>query len=124
MRILSLTVLIVCITAGCATSRLDYLGGERFAPRPQNWAIALYDTEADIKRPFVKVARVVGTGAEFATWDAVLRAMKKDARAAGADALILRAETTQVRGIDDAGNFHSDKVREAIAVRYTDEKKQ
>ena len=59
---------------GCVGSRAEYLGTERFAPRPDDWPIVLVESEVDIKKPFIKVARIVGSGPAgiLASWDDVV----------------------------------------------------
>ncbi len=114
-----LPLVLGCSLVACVSTRVEYLGTERFSPRPEDWPIVLYDAEVDIKRPFVKVAHLVGSTGGFysVSWESLVEDMRQQAREVGADALILGGEAEY--GIPTL--FNTPRVKDAVAIRFTDQ---
>ncbi|MCE9581098.1 MAG: hypothetical protein K8T20_01140 [Planctomycetes bacterium] len=104
--------------AGCVSSRQEHLSSNRYPPKPENFPIQFFDTEADVKRPFEKIARIYINGTEDASWQAMSERIKEDARKLGADAVILGREDETSRGFWTEGS----KRKEAVAIKFNDEK--
>ena len=111
-------VVMALLLPGCVSARADLIGNERFPPRPADHPIEVYDSLADITRPFIKVARVSGQGAPAAGWDSVLEEMKDEVRAAGGDALVLMEDSRIATGVSASGAVTYRKQRTGVAIRW------
>ncbi len=114
-----LPLVFCCSLVACVSTRVEYLDTEqRFSPRPKDWQITVYDAASDIKRPFVKLARLTGTagGVYSVSWEAILEDLKAEARSIGADGIILGGEAEY----GYATLFNTPKVKVVVAIRFTD----
>ena len=116
-----LPLLLGCSLVACVSTRVEYLDTERrFSPRPEDWQITVYDAASDIKRPFVKLARLTGTagGVYSVSWEAILEDLKVEARNIGADGIILGGEAEY----GYATLFNTPRIKVVVAIRFTDQR--
>ena len=91
---------LVCLLwlPACAFTRTVPLGETAFAPRAEDHRLVTYDALEDVPRAFVKVARI---RAEDGLFTDALDAVAEQARALGADALVLGPQPTRRDGCGD-----------------------
>lgn len=121
MKLSSLVSLgLIFIAAGCASSGSVPTGSEANKPKPDNCTIELYAAEGDVKRPFTRVCIVsASTGSTLLSKkspEAAVARAKKEACRCGADALVL--SDMQREGISWKGWGKS--AVKATAIRFTD----
>jgi hypothetical protein len=104
------------LTVACVATRADIVGTACFAPRPEGHPIVVFEDLSDVPGNFTKVAIVYADGDTYASWERVMRALKEEARSLGADAIVLRSESTEVEGFTEYGVSRS-KHKSALAIR-------
>ena len=111
----AVAVIFLLAVSSCGTIvRVERLGQQTYPARAPGSFVAVFESEADVEKPFVKIARLVGRAARDgsltrASWEEILQDMKESARAIGGDAMVLRGEFRDSR-----------RTKEAIAIRFTD----
>jgi hypothetical protein len=99
----SAVLMALATLGGCVSASAVRLGDATYPPRPTDYRIAVFDTLADVDRPYDKVGRVVGEGSDSAAFAAIVASMQEQARQLGADALVLSGGGLLLSGDGDCG---------------------
>ena len=108
-----------CLLAGCVQAEVVRLGTAAPLPAVAPSLVAVFRTPP--QQPFAEVAMVSVKGWKSISANELLAALKKEAAAIGANAIILETMDEQrVKGATVVGGFivlHKDRVARALAVR-------
>jgi hypothetical protein len=91
VRAFALALIVLCVV-GCATTQGNFRPvGKTYPPKPASFAVQVFDGALP-DRPFERIARVDAhfekTFMAYTMHDTAIEELKKQARAAGADAII------------------------------------
>ena len=110
--------LLLLLAPGCVVVDVVPLGNTAYEPRPHSHPVPFFDAEEDVRRPFVKVARVHADADDLVSTEAILRALREQVRTVGGDALLLRG-TEHYTVVDDCGEASRGRVFHGLAIRFT-----
>lgn len=124
MKAAAPVLVLALLATGCVSTRSQELGLERFPAQDEHHPIPVFDTLADITVPVEKVAVISAEGAPLSSWKGVVRHLKAEARAVGADAIVLRDDGLSPVGTLGFGRtvhanlFQREKHMSVLAVRF------
>jgi nucleotide-binding universal stress UspA family protein len=116
MRPFAMPLFLLPLLAACVSSHAERLGEALHPPRSADAPVAIYHALQDVPRAFTKVALLLADGSSEASWERVFAALRAQARAAGADAVVLQGVGSGA-GIDGEACC-GDKLVWALAIRF------
>ncbi len=93
------------------------LGLDRYAARPTDHEIPVFESMAELPRKFVKVGRIVGEGPDVVSFESIVAEMQQRARELGGDALVLTGGGLLLLKGTDFG-VDVDRTVHGLAVRW------
>jgi len=108
-------LLLPATLAGCAAASAVRFGTAVHEPRPAGQPVEVFDSLADVARPYEKIGRVVGEGDDGVPFARIVDCMCDEARQLGADAIVLQGGS--LIGSRDA-ECAVDRTVNALALRW------
>ena len=115
-RVFAALLTLTLLATACASASGIRLGDQVFPPRSEDHPIPVFEPDR-VPRAHDRIGRIVGEGSDLVGLAEILEPMRVEARALGADALILLGGGLLAE-FDEEGELSFDRSVHAIAIRW------